>query len=115
MPLRIAYSFFLLDRMKNPTTALFELDIAYKLNPKFDEEFLIYRHRRIINEQKENSHKGGGDHKGGLDVVGVIAFDNSKKQCIEFIRQSSHYHKDFWLELLDDSPSKNFSMKTWTS
>lgn len=105
--LRIAYALFLLDRKEsqmNTNRALEELDIAQKLNPKFDEEFLIYRYKRMINETSNDNKADGENDARELDVVGMIAFDNSKKLCIDYIRQASHFHKEFWMELIADMP-----------
>ena len=109
--LRIAYALFLLDRKEsqiNQNRALEELEIAKQLNPKFDEEFLIYRYTKMITESVNDKQGGGEDDHRELDVVGLIAFDNYKRQCIEGIRQASSYHKAFWMELLEDMPSKLF-------
>jgi hypothetical protein len=115
--LRIAYAFFLLDKKENQQTAQGgviqsgknkakeELDIAKRLNPRFDEEFLIYRYGRIITESLESNSTG--DERAELDVVDQITLQNSKTLCIEFIRQASQFHKEFWTELTEDFPSRS--------
>ncbi len=105
--LRIAYAFFLLEHNKtnktNQTRSLEELEIAKKLNPQFDEEFLIYRYSRMITEENTNQK---GEEKEEYDVVGMIAFTNSRKLVVEYIVSASQLHKDFWFELLEDMPSR---------
>lgn len=107
--LRIAYSFFLLERMKNQNRALEELEIAQQLKPQFDEEFLIYRYTKMINETMGDGNKEA-EVKEEVDVVVMIAFQNAKKLCVEFIKQASQHHKDFWMELLEDLPSRIISL-----
>lgn len=103
--LRIVYAFFLLERLNNKKKALEELSIAEELNPLFDEQFLIYRYKKMIEDQLDDSGNNDARPQGDLDVVGVIAYDNHKKFCLEFIKEASHRHKDFWLELLNDIPN----------
>lgn len=100
--------------MNNKKKALEELTIAESLNPMFDEEFLIYRYSKLITDQLGDKENDPDDQE--IDVVGAIAFENHKKLCIEFIRQASQFHKKFWMELLEDIPSKKSAkFKTWKS
>ena len=59
--LRIVYAFFLLERMDKKKQALEELSVAYKLNPHFDEEFLIYRYKKMIEDMLDD--KGANETK----------------------------------------------------
>lgn len=79
--LRIFYSFFLLEKMKNKQQALLELTNAEKYNPRFDEQFIIYRYKKIIEETSSEL----GDGEGNLDVVSNIAYQNHFTQCNAFL------------------------------
>jgi PAS domain S-box-containing protein len=48
--LRISYAFFLLERISNKKKALDELVVAENLKPEFDEQFLIYRYKKMIED-----------------------------------------------------------------
>ena len=94
--LRISYSFFCLGKMENRDKALYQLAAASKLKPRFDEEFLIFRYTKIIKDQN-------ADNRGAnLDVLETVSSENSKKQCLESIKEAAEHHKSFWLELLED-------------
>jgi hypothetical protein len=62
--------------MKNKKKALEELQIAGTLKPHFDEQFLIYRYTKLIED--ELSDNVNNDQEDELDVVGVIAYENHK-------------------------------------
>ena len=100
------YAFFLLERMYNKPKALEELSIAQTLKPVFDEQFLIYRYKKMIEDQLGDNPNAEAGGQSDLDVVGMIAFENHRSMCEEFIKQASHHHKQFWMELLEDIPSK---------
>jgi len=97
--LRIFYSFFLLEKMKNKQQALLELTNAEKYNPRFDEQFIIYRYKKIIEETSSEL----GDGEGNLDVVSNIAYQNHFTQCIKLtkivksgIQKAANLYIDFW-------------------
>ncbi len=89
--LRISYAFFLLERLKDKKKALEQLSIAYNQNPSFDEEFLIYRFKRIIEENLNSMEEKeeGDDNEDGVDIVGIIALETHLKTCIYFIKKSA--------------------------
>lgn len=75
--LRISYAFFLLERLNKKQQANLELVNAEKYAPKFDEQFIIYRYKKLI---EENSSEGS-EHDENLDVVSNIAYKNHFTQC----------------------------------
>ena len=99
--LRISYAFFLLEHMGNKNRAVIELGIAEKSHPPFDEEFVIYRFSKIIEEEMQESHS---DSNGNLDIVNGIAYDNHVRQCKSYIDKAAYYHHEFWTLLLEDKP-----------
>ena len=96
----ISYAAFLKDRLDEKATAISELAIADKTNPQLDEQFLIYRYRRMIEETKEFNEEA----EGGMDVASMLAYENYLQQLKEVIDQSAYLHMEFWMELLEAEP-----------
>lgn len=101
--LRITFAFFLIERLNNKKKALEQLIVAETLNPNFEEEFLIYRYKKIIDEKLDE--QGGGEPGEEVDIVGIIAFETHLRLCVEFIKKASENQRDFWSELLEERPS----------
>ncbi len=100
--LRIAYSFFLKERMGNRTLAINELLSAEKIHPPFDEQFVIYRYRKMIEDEMADVQS---DNQGGqLDAISAIAYDNYLRQFKEAIERTALLHMEFWLEVLEAEP-----------
>mmetsp|Transcript_18943 Transcript_18943/g.16338 ORF Transcript_18943/g.16338 Transcript_18943/m.16338 type:complete len:244 (+) Transcript_18943:1339-2070(+) len=99
--LRIAYAFFLLDKMQSKQQALQELNNAESSKPPLDEEFIIYRYKKIIEDEIAESQNEG---TGGLDVVSEIAFQNHLKSCQANIEKSALLHMEFWSQLSEENP-----------
>ena len=101
--LRLDYAFFLLERFDNKKKALEHLNYAETLKPTFDEQFLIYRYKKIIEdklEEKETDKEAGEE----IDIVSAIAYETHLKLCEEHIQRASKLHKEFWQELIHDTP-----------
>lgn len=103
--LRISYAFFLLERMNNKKKALEELIVAENLKPDFDEQFLIYRYKKMIEDSLDDNMNNENGGQNNLDIVGMIAYENHKNMCEQYIRDSSINHKEFWMELLEEMPN----------
>lgn len=105
--LRISYAFFLMEKLNLKKKALEQLSLAENFNPGFEEEFLIYRYKKIIEdnigEDARNSDPNEVQHE--VDVVGMIAFESHMKFCVYFVKQAAEFNKKYWLELLKDNPS----------
>jgi len=100
--LRIAYAFFLKERMNNRALAISELLAAEKIHPPFDEQFIIYRYRKIIEDELADVQ---ADNQGGaLDAITSIAYDNYLKQFKDAIERTALLHMEFWLEVLEPEP-----------
>jgi len=99
--LHIAYALFLKDRLNDRTTAISELTSAEKCNPQFDEQFMIYRYRKILEDETTELTESGG---ASLDVVSMLAYENYLQKCKEAIEKSAYLHMEFWLELLELEP-----------
>ena len=85
--------------MKDRKGALNELSLAEKYKPSYDEQFMIYRQRRIIEDELTE----GSEH-GGVDFIAALNFDSQYKQFQSLIEKSALLHYEFWNHLLDDSP-----------
>ena len=99
--LRIAYAFFLLEKMQSKQQALQELAQVEQYKPPFDEQFIIYRYKKIIEDEIAESQNEG---QGGLDVVSEIAFQNLLRQLQANIEKSALLHMEFWSQLSEDNP-----------
>eukprot|EP00826_Nyctotherus_ovalis_P052003 TRINITY_DN6541_c0_g2_i2.p1 TRINITY_DN6541_c0_g2~~TRINITY_DN6541_c0_g2_i2.p1 ORF type:complete len:122 (-),score=27.75 TRINITY_DN6541_c0_g2_i2:47-412(-) len=86
--LRIGYAFFLKDRMSNRTLAINELLSAEKHHPSFDEQFLIYRYRKLIEDEMADVQTD--NQTGTLDAISMIAYDNYMRQFKEAIERSAY-------------------------
>lgn len=51
MPLKIDYANYLQSRMRDRKGALNELNLAEKGKPGFDHQFMIYRMRKLIEDE----------------------------------------------------------------
>jgi hypothetical protein len=99
--LRIAYAFFLLEKMQSKQQALQELSQAEQNKPPFDEQFIIFRYKKIIEDEIAESQAEG---QGGLDVVSESAFQNHLRQLQANIEKSALLHMEFWSQLSEDNP-----------
>lgn len=75
--LKISYAYFLMDRMKKKQFANLEFSNAEKYGPSFDEEFIIYRFKKLIEENSSDD----SENEENLDVVSNIAYKNHFTQC----------------------------------
>ncbi|EGR30840.1 PAS domain S-box family protein [Ichthyophthirius multifiliis] len=100
--LRISYAFFLMERFQNKREKCFQqLKIAEKTKPSFDEQFIIYRYKKIL---EENLDQIGENEENENDIVKLIAFDSHIQQCEEYMKLSAQMHKEFWAELKEENP-----------
>lgn len=83
--LRISYGSFLIDRMNKKQQGLIEFGGAEKYSPSFEEQFVIFRYRKIV---EESSIDIGGEYEENLDVVSNFAYKNHFKQCKFFFRKN---------------------------
>ena len=91
--LRINYAFFIADSMQDPIKAQKQLRKTKLYNPKFDEDFIIFRYCKIIEEKiTESKHQG----EIGMDRVSLIAYDNYFRQCKKKMKEAAKLHIEFW-------------------
>jgi hypothetical protein len=99
--LRISFSFFLIEKLHMKQQALQELTYAEQNKPPFDEQFIIFRYRKIIEDEISESKNEG---TGNVDIVTEISFQNELRQCHANIEKSSMHHMEFWSQLSEDNP-----------
>ncbi|CAD8043447.1 unnamed protein product [Paramecium primaurelia] len=97
--LRLRFAIYLYEKMKQKQNALIELQAIEQLFPKFDEEFIIYRFKKLI-EDELNSNEGYGS----FDIGNELQFQNNYKTLQRYIERSSLLHMDFWSLLQEDFP-----------
>jgi len=97
--LRIQYALFLLEKMKNKNWALRQLMKSEKKNPSFAEQFLIYRFKRVIEEEMTES---AGNDSANLDIVSALAYQNHRQHWETYMETASQLHTKFWSYLTED-------------
>lgn len=101
----IAYAQFLIERMGNKTLARHELARVSKLDPPFDQQFVIYRYDRLMEDiGVGDGDDDSGGQSGNADLVSVIAFNNYYEQCQDSIKEAARRHTEFWTELEKKEP-----------
>lgn len=107
--LRIAYAMFLYERKNDKALALQQLTFAEKYNPLFDEEFIIYRYTKMINDENERLYHSNGalaeqfEEEEELDVVSSIAYDSHFRLCVHNIKKSAELYINFWEKIIASS------------
>ena len=96
--LRLSYAFFQLEQMQNKKKAYEEFTETGQLQPSFDQQFNIYRFKKIIKENIEDRDENESD------LVETIRFDNHVSLLQEAMVLSAKLHKDFWAELKEEKP-----------
>ncbi|CAD8126295.1 unnamed protein product [Paramecium sonneborni] len=99
--LRIRYAFFLLDNMKQRQQAINEFIQAETLSPSLDNDFIIFRYKKIIEEEINTVQN---ESFGNLDIASELAFQNNMKQFQNNIERATLMHMDFWSQLQEESP-----------
>ena len=107
--LRLAYAMFLYERKNDKALALQQLTFAEKYNPLFDEEFIIYRYSKMINDENERLYHSSGalaeqfEEEEELDVVSSIAYDSHFRLCLHNIKKSAELYINFWEKIISSS------------
>ncbi|CAD8048146.1 unnamed protein product [Paramecium sonneborni] len=97
--LRLKFCVYMYEKMKQKQNALIELQAIEQMFPKFDEQFIIYRFKKIIEEELNS-----GDGYGNFDIGNELQFQNNYKTLQRYIERSSLLHMDFWSLLQEDYP-----------
>ena len=95
--LRISYSFFLMDRLNKKKQASNELSSAENYPMTFEDEFIIFRYKKILEEYISNE----GEEEENLDVVSNLEYSNYYKSFKNSILKVSSLYIDFWTLLMN--------------
>jgi len=79
--LRMSYAFFLVERLDNRVKSLMELKTAENYSPSFEEQFIIYRLKKLFEEQQSGESVDEEDDSENLDIVSNIAYKNYFNMC----------------------------------
>lgn len=96
--LRMSFSFFQLEHLHNKEKAYEQFTGATKLDPSFQQQFNIYRFKKIIRENLQDREETE------TDLVETIRFDNHVSLLEESMILSAKLHKQFWNELKEEKP-----------
>jgi PAS domain S-box-containing protein len=101
--LRISFAFFLIEKLKMKQQALQELNAAELSKPDFDEEFKIFRYRKIIEDEIAESKNEQRGKNNNLDIVSEIAFQNQLRSFHLNVEKAAIWHMEFWSDLQEDA------------
>ena len=115
--LRIAYSMFLFERKNDKALAYQQFDFAEKYSPAFDEEFIIYRYKRMIKDENEilySSKINKSDEENleeeELDVVSSIVYDSHFRLCLYNIKKSTELYINFWEKIVNGGGGQDLAI-----
>lgn len=98
--LRINHALFLLDKMKSTQQALIELELAESQKPALDESFMIYRYKKLIDEDILESRK----NQNNAELMAEVTLDTHIKEIQQNIEKSTIYYIEFWSQLNEETP-----------
>ncbi|CAD8111372.1 unnamed protein product [Paramecium sonneborni] len=102
--LRISHSLFLMEKMQSNQQALQELVAAEQEKPYIDEQFIIYRLKKLIEEQMFENSKSTKNPAAGIDAVNELTTENNLREIRAQIEKSASQHIEFWSQLSEDTP-----------
>lgn len=104
--LRINHALFLLDKMKSTQQALIELELAESQKPALDESFMIYRYKKLIDEDILESRK----NQNNAELMAEVTLDTHIKEIQQNIEKSTIYYIEFWSQLNEETPGIRFQL-----
>lgn len=99
--LRLSFAYFLLNNLKFKQQALQELNQAEQTRPPFDVEFIIYRYKKII-EEEGNPSSGNNQYEGALNLISELALEDLFKSMHINIERCAMLHIEFWNLLTEE-------------
>ncbi|CAD8060370.1 unnamed protein product [Paramecium sonneborni] len=99
--LRLHYAYFLIDYLKLKQLALTELQQAEQTNVSFDFSFIIFRFKKIIEEELQQQQQESSIH---LDVSNEMTFLTQSKQLMNMVERTALLFIDFWSQLQEEMP-----------
>ncbi len=101
--LRIFYSNFLIERLNKKKQASNELKNAENYQMSFEEEFILFRYKKILEEYIPKE----GEEEGDLDAISNLEYSNYYKSFRNSIIKVSSLYIDFWTLLLNHNEDIN--------
>ena len=95
--IRISYAFFLIERMNKKKKALMELCNSEKYNLSHEQQFIIYRYKKLLDEQATEINENGDN----LDLVTNLEYKIHFTHFKNAILKTSILYLDFWSLLLN--------------
>ena len=102
--LRIKFALFLLDKLNQKQLALHEILAATGLKPSWEEEFLIFRFKNIVEIELLEKKKEDQLLGISLDSINELALNSLVKNIKAAIDKSTGFHLEFWSQLSEDIP-----------
>ena len=90
--LRISYALFLFHHQKQRIKAKKELEKAETQNPSFDLQFIIFRYKKLIHEERESKHES----EVTTDAVSLVAFEFHFLKYQMNIVKAARFFLEFW-------------------
>ena len=94
----------MIEKTDSKQNAVHELTTAEQNKPPFDEQFVIFRYRKIIDDELADSKNEGN---AGIDAMSEQTFQNHMRQFQSNIEKSTMFHMEFWSQLGEDNPDLN--------
>lgn len=103
--LHIAFSCYLFETMKNTHAALIELDYAIKKSPSIQQQFIIYKNERQIEDYI--SSQAIHDKESYRQLTHVIEFEEIIEECQRTIEKIGNFQIEFWAQIINQVPDLN--------
>jgi PAS domain S-box-containing protein len=91
------------EKLNNRFQAYFELVETKENKPSLQEEFAVFRHKLIIEEEMIEAEMRNADTT-GMNVNQMVDFQNKFVLFVNKIESAVNLHGDFWRELTEENP-----------
>ena len=96
LEVKFAYALFLIQKMNKKKQAGELLKGIDELNPSIEEQFIIYRCNRII---EDDYFELNIDDNNSIDFINELEYKNLKNQYLSLITNASNLYMEFWSQL----------------
>lgn len=103
--LRISYALFLYQNQKLKVKAKQELEQAEKSSPGFNEQFIIFRFKKLIIEDLDMNQ----NQSEVLDIASSIAYESHFRQCQLDILNVAKLFLEFWTTLASQNSTPDIT------
>ncbi|CAD8197718.1 unnamed protein product [Paramecium pentaurelia] len=101
--INLLYAFLLNDQLNNHFKALTEMMFAEDNKPSLQEELAMYHYKNIIQQKLKDMEQKTNENK-GIDVNGIMVFQNTFIIFLNAVEKTVNYHIEYWRELLETNP-----------